>query len=126
MQQAVTILSDDEDDDIDNDKFAGIAKHIAIRRLIDSNDIRDLSSPRMLTDQVINAAQVALKSVHTDCSRMQSLQDTVLGQVLHFQSSGGRPFVQVLHDGNLHWVAVTTYGCQPGDFSDGLTCESRW
>ena len=25
------------------------------------------------------------------------------------------PFVQVLHDGKLHWIAISTYGCHEGE-----------
>ena len=112
MQEQIELLSDDENDE---EKYTSFAKHLALRRHLIESDIRDLSFPHMLTDRVINAAQTALKSAHGDQTGRESLQDTVLGQVLHFQSSGGLPFVQILHDGNYHWVAVTTYGCNPGE-----------
>ena len=43
------------------------------------------------------------------------LQDPVLGQWLNFAICRNIPFVQILHDGNLHWVAISTYGCNPGE-----------
>eukprot|EP00794_Sanderia_malayensis_P010259 gene10259-11311_t len=39
------------------------------------------------------------------------LQDPVLGQKLKFKPLVDIPFVQILHDGNLHWIAISTYGC---------------
>ena len=41
------------------------------------------------------------------------LQDPVLGQGLNFAICLNVLFVQILHYGNLHWVAISAYGCNP-------------
>ena len=46
---------------------------------------------------------------------VNGLQDTVLGQNLTFNIYRNVPFFQVLHDGRNHWVAISTYGCKPGE-----------
>ena len=43
---------------------------------------------------------------------INGLQDPVLGQTLNFNVFKSNPFVQILHDGNLHWVTISTYGCK--------------
>jgi hypothetical protein len=39
------------------------------------------------------------------------LEDTVLGPCFNFSIARGE-FVQVLHDGALHWVCVSNVGCK--------------
>ena len=55
---------------------------------------------------------------------MNGLQDTVLGQNLTFSIYRNIPFVQVLHDGHNHWVAISMYGCKTGEvfLMDSLFC----
>ena len=48
-------------------------------------------------------------------SDVNGLQDLVLGQKLHSNVYRSIPFVQVLHDGKLHWIAVSLYGCAQGE-----------
>ena len=43
------------------------------------------------------------------------LQDPILGQTLSFKVQKHKPFVQVLHDGKLHWIAISTYRCNEGE-----------
>ena len=43
------------------------------------------------------------------------LQDPILGQTLSFAIHKSEPFVQVLHDGCLHWVCISTVKCSPGE-----------
>ncbi|XP_065651537.1 uncharacterized protein LOC136079568 [Hydra vulgaris] len=43
------------------------------------------------------------------------LQDPITDQLLSFNIHPNAPFVQVRHDGHLHWVCVTTYGCAAGE-----------
>ena len=40
------------------------------------------------------------------------LQDPVLRQALNFAVDQTIPFVQVLHDGSLHWIDISTYNCK--------------
>ena len=63
-------------------------------------------SNHMLTDKDIFAASCLLKKAFPGIS---GLEDTVLGSKLQFSVARG-DFVQVLHDGNLHWLAVTNIG----------------
>ncbi|XP_065682327.1 uncharacterized protein LOC136095537 [Hydra vulgaris] len=37
------------------------------------------------------------------------LQDPIKGKVMSFDPCPSKPFVQILHDGNIHWVCITTY-----------------
>ncbi|XP_065682779.1 uncharacterized protein LOC136095885 [Hydra vulgaris] len=43
------------------------------------------------------------------------LQDPIKGKVMSFDPCPSKPFVQILHDGNIHWVCITTYDCKPGE-----------
>ena len=58
----------------------------------------------MLTDDHVWAALQLLKKQFPG---MAGLQNPVIGAVLQFAVTSG-PFVQVLHDGELHWVTVIT------------------
>lgn len=60
------------------------------------------SSPIMLTDLNIGAVLQMLKD---QFPQMQMLQDPVVRSKLQFDISHGS-FVQVMHDGSLHWVTV--------------------
>ena len=77
----------------------------------------------MLTDTIINAAQYI---VHLQHPSIAGLQDSLLGQSFHskdakdqqsfrFKELPDQPFVQVLHDGNIHWLAISTINCLPGE-----------
>ena len=66
----------------------------------------------MLNDSVINSFQQMLKSQYIHAN---GLQDPVLGQGINFAICRNVPFVQIVHDGNLHWVAISTCGCNPGE-----------
>ena len=74
--------------------------------------LRDISESRMLKDNIVNAVQKMLKKQFTEANE---LQDPVLGQGLNFQSYQSISFVQVLHNGRMHWVAISTYGCDQGE-----------
>lgn len=82
------------------------------RTVLSHNDLKDISGKRMLNDNVINVFQNMIKRKFPNVG---GLQDTVLGQTLNFRIYRSMPFVQVLHDGNLHWIAISTYGCKPGE-----------
>ena len=66
----------------------------------------------MLSDDIINALQNMLNWEYPDVT---GLQDPVLGQTLQFKVINESPFVQVLHTGSLHWVAISTFGCNNGE-----------
>ena len=63
-----------------------------------------------LTDSVINAGQVLLK---TDYPQIGGLQPTTLGEVLGFTSQGSA-FVQVIHTAGSHWITASNVGFQEG------------
>ena len=79
---------------------------------ISDEDLEDLRSNEMLSDNVINLFQNMIKRKFKDAN---GLQDTVLGQTLQFDVQRNKPFVQILHDGRFHWVAISSYGCQEGE-----------
>ena len=58
----------------------------------------------MLSDADISAAMDLLAEQFPD---MGGLQDPVLGSVMQFDVVTG-PFVQILHDGDLHWVTAAS------------------
>ena len=82
------------------------------RTNLTAGDLSDISHNRMLNGSVINSFQQMLISIYSN-----GLQDPVLGQGLNFAICRNVPFVQILHDVNLHWVAISTYGCNPEVFS---------
>ena len=46
--------------------------------------------------------------LHKQYPDIGGLQDTKLGEILNLNVYQNQPFIQVLHDGNIHWVAVST------------------
>ena len=80
------------------------------RTNLTAGDLSDISHNRMLNGSVINSFQQMLKSQYIHAN---GLQDPVPGQGLNFAICCNVPFVQILHDVNLHWVAISTYGCNP-------------
>ena len=65
----------------------------------------------MLNDTVINELQHLLKKDYPECN----LQDPLLGQRYQFSIMGKNDFVQVLHNGNAHWIAISNIGCTEGE-----------
>ena len=63
-------------------------------------------------DSVINSFQQMLKFQYIHAN---GLQEPVLGQGLNFTLCSNVLFVRILHDRNLHWVAISIYGCNPGE-----------
>ena len=51
--------------------------------------------------------------LHNQFPYVDGLEDTVLGPTFQFSIAGGE-FVQVLHDGGLHWICVSNIGCAKG------------
>ena len=77
----------------------------------------------MLTGAIINAAQ---NTIHLYHPSIAGLQDTLLGQSFHskvaknqlsfrFKELPDQSFFQVLHDGNIHWLAINTINCLPDE-----------
>ena len=75
-------------------------------------DLKEVSDNRMLNDNIINVVQKILKK---QIYQANGLQDPVLGQTLNFNVNRNLPFVQVLHDGRIHWIAVSTFNCNEGE-----------
>ena len=69
-------------------------------------DLKEVSDNRMLNDDIIKVVQRMLKK---QIYQAKGLQDPVLGQTLNFNVNGNLPFVQVLHDVRIHWIAVSTF-----------------
>ena len=98
-------IDDDSDEITDHQSLPG-------RHNLNAGDLSAISNHRMLSDNVINAMQ---KMIATEYKNTNGLQDSVLGQTLNFKIYKSKPFVQVLHDGSLHWVTISTYGCEKGE-----------
>ena len=82
------------------------------RTNLTAGDSGVISHNRILNGSVINSFQEVLKSQYIHAN---GLQDSLLGQGLNFAICCDVPFVQILHHGNLHWVTISTYGCNPGE-----------
>ena len=83
---------------------------------------------KWLTGDLVNAFQTLLKQ---QFPHLSGLQDVSLGLTLAFEIEASE-FVQVLHTGSSHWVAISTIGCTPGevDIFDSMppapTCDLKW
>ncbi len=86
----------------------------SIRSTLTFKDLASISKNKMLTDNLIN---VFKKIMARDFNQQIGLQDTVLEQKMKFKCIPAGNFVQILHDGKYHWVAISTYGCQEGEIS---------
>ena len=91
------------------------------RSALTYGDLKLISNNRMLTDTIINAAQ---NIIHLQHPSIAGLQDTLLGQSFHskdakdqqifrFKELPDQPSVQVLYDGNIHWLAICPINCLP-------------
>ncbi|XP_065679788.1 uncharacterized protein LOC136094113 [Hydra vulgaris] len=106
----IVIFSDDENDtDKKNDSDE---KNCISKINLSESDFSDILNNEWLSDNVINIFQNMIKDQFKEVS---GLQDTVLGQNLAFSTHINKPFVQVLHNGCNHWVAISTYSCKPGE-----------
>ena len=76
------------------------------------SNLKDISDSHVLSDNVVNAFQ---KMMEKQFPEANGLQDPILGQTLSFKVQKNKPFVQVLHDGKLHWKPISTYGCNEGE-----------
>nr|XP_047131872.1 uncharacterized protein LOC124810909 isoform X1 [Hydra vulgaris] len=80
--------------------------------LIGNIEWNEIEKEQMINDNIIHFCQQVM-SVQLGINI--GLQDPIKGKVLSFEILQSIPFVQILHDGNLHWVCVTTYNCKPGE-----------
>ncbi|XP_065066055.1 uncharacterized protein LOC135691970 [Rhopilema esculentum] len=94
-----------DSDEINTNLFVG-------RQQLNKHDLKKISENDMLNDSIIHVFQSLMLKDHPESN---GLQDPVLGQNLSFNVHHNKPFVQILHDGKLHWIAVSTYGCEPGE-----------
>ena len=90
-----------------HDEFPIERYHLSPHCNLSSDDLQDISAKQMLSDTVIHTMQKMITGV---CG----LQDPVLGQNLSFDIQKA-PFVQVLHDGDAHWLSISTFGCSVGE-----------
>ena len=86
----------------------------SIRSELTRKDLNTLSKNVMLNDKIINVFQ---RMMARDLKISNGLQDTVLGQKQMFKPMPDVPFVQVLHDGQYHWLTISSYGCQEGEIN---------
>ena len=64
----------------------------------------------MFNDNIIYFFQLQIGS---QCKVEHVLEDPQRGRVRKFLECTSE-FVQILHDGERHWVCIFVYGCQPG------------
>lgn len=95
-----------------NESDSEVEEENSPRCTISFADLKLISNRSMLNDTVIHAAQNMLQLQFPNA---MGLQDPVLGQLSAFNVHQNRPFVQILHDGNAHWVAISTIGCGHGE-----------
>ena len=79
---------------------------------LSKEDLKTISKKQMLTDSVINVLQKMLKKHFPDAN---GLPDPLLGQLLSYQIYQNTAFVQVIHNGRYHWLALSTYRCKEGE-----------
>ena len=95
---------------------------------LSQDDRKRVAEGDWLNDRLVTAFQKLLKQ---QLPHLSGLQDVSLGQTLCFEVESTE-FVQVLHTGCGHWVAVSTIGCAPGkvDIYDSLspapTSDLKW
>ena len=65
----------------------------------------------MLNDSISDVFQSLMLKEQPESN---GLQDPVLAQNMFFTVHHHNPFVQILYDGKLHWITVSTYWCEPG------------
>eukprot|EP00794_Sanderia_malayensis_P018489 gene18489-20338_t len=84
----------------------------SVRENVTLGDQSKISSCKMLNDSVTHTLQQMMLRQY-DCA--SGLQDPLPGQKLKFKPMTNKSFVQTLHDGKFHWVAVSTFGCSAGE-----------
>eukprot|EP00794_Sanderia_malayensis_P011536 gene11537-12729_t len=98
----------------------------SVRSQLTKCDLTIFEKNEMLNDNIINTFQKMLANQFEHPAELQ-----VLGAKLKFNTLDV-PFVQVLHDGSLHWVAISTYGCKDDEvfymdsfFSGSITTKIK-
>ena len=92
------------------------------RQNLDRADVKLIKNGEMLNDAIINKAQTLL---HEQFPGVGCLEETTLGPVRIFFIQKGE-FVQVLHDGSIHWVCISNIGCKEHEvnYYDSLSGSS--
>ncbi len=68
-------------------------------------EIKTIEDNHILTDESINISQSILSNMFPD---LKGFQDTVIGATLTFDIVPQESeFIQILHDGDLHWVCIS-------------------
>ena len=91
-----------------------------LKRNIDTEELELINNQKMLTSTSINCAQ---NIIHQAFPNVSGLEDTTVGPKLNF-SVQKEEFVQILHNGSLHWLCVSNFGCKKGEINnyDSLYC----
>ena len=120
----VTETSEDESENDKNNNVSvtgTVPLHFVHREDVQRNLIlsdqeeRIIMKNEMLTDESINLAQ---NHLHEAFPSNSGLQDTAIGATQTFNVVSGN-FIQILHDGNLHWVCTSNISFDsPTDVSD--------
>ena len=105
LSETIEIVSDDEEETSQERKFT-------LRQHLTKADLKSISDHQMLNDTVINVFQ---RRIQCQYPETVGLRDPILGQSLTFSTYCSNQFVQVLHDENNHWVAISKYDCEPGE-----------
>ena len=90
------------------------SNELAPRCSLKYSDLKEILNNRILNGNIINDVQKMLKK---QISQANGLQDPVLGQTLNSNFNRNLPFVQALHDGRIHWIAVSTFNCNEGEIN---------
>ena len=80
-------------------------------RRYELEDQSEVLKDRMLGANVVNVSQNHLKAQFDNIS---GFEDTSLGPHLAFTPVKQDSFIQILHDGDKHWVCVSNIGCTGG------------
>ena len=109
----ISLSSDSSSDDEDfiQNRAQKFISQVSSKPSLSATDRYELRNNVFLSDTIINMTQFGLKYRH---DAAHGLQDTILGIRLQYSHSVGE-FVQILHNGGYHWLAVTTVGCRPGE-----------
>ena len=103
-----TLLSDDKKDENAESK----STKFTLRKNLTARDLKSISNNQALNDTVIQVFQAMIQQQYPE---MGGLQDPVLGTNLTFSIYQSKPFLQILYNGSFHWIAVSTYECEPGE-----------
>ena len=74
---------------------------------MNSEDEQILLGGEWLNDKIMNACQELIKSNYP---QVLGLQDVACGRTLSYEVQTGE-FVQIIHTGRGHWIAISTIGC---------------